>query len=515
MKLSKYGFNVALVLLLVPGIARAENPDLNEAIGTSTGGYAYVGNSGGVGGNGVNGVDTPEDAGINASDLNAFGIKYGNNKIITGHGRCSTRAGTTFNWDTNTYNNVPENFVETLTNQTGQEGAVYCYCKLETYISSGNLSQSLSGPWVLTNDWSDSTSSECADSCAGDCANILSYNDPSYYLSYRTAVFNAYAPSSSASGDAITTQTYVDNALNGKQAKITTTGTNKLMTYGASTGATPGSRDIVTTLGTSTSATTVPTAGPIVTAVNNKQNAVNGTADYVMTGTGTAGTLGEKPVYSATTNYTNALVTAQTINAAAANAANGEMSCHTYVSGQSQTPANCLLWQIVQSAPTGLVIHIDLNTIIGADTSAIAYAATDSLGVNAQGNPQNYGIEGYSSAFAVDYGSNKGVVTGRGACSSASGTSNYNYSTVLDSLPDTSGGHCWCKLDGYTSPSGAQQSLSSRWVYLDNLGNNVISGSTQTQCENACALNCGDHLRYSSAYPVPFGLQIALFNAVQ
>lgn len=509
MKLSFTGLNVALVLLLVPGIARAENPDLMTLIGASSAGTDYAARDN-------NGTDMNSNAstyGLSSSDHNSFAVDYGDSGIIRGHGRCSNRPGDDSAWDTNndTYITISTNFTDNLTDETGQTGAEYCYCGLDSYTASGGSAQSLSGPWLYNGYDSERY---CADYCADDCAFNLDFDAP-LMRGFRSAMFNAYAPSSSASGDAITTQTYVDNKLATKQARITTTGTNKLMTFGNGAGATPGSRDIVTALGTSTTATTVPEVGPIVAGINSKQDAVNGTANYVMTGTGTSGTLGEKPVYSATTNYTNALVTAQTINAAAMDAANSEMSCHTYVSGQSQTPANCLLWQIVQSAPTGLAIHIDLNTIIGADTSAIAYAATNSLGVNAWGNPQNYGIEGYSSAFAVDYGSNKGVVTGRGACSSASGTSDYNYSTVLDSLPDTSGGHCWCKLDGYTSPSGAQQSLSSRWVYLDNLGNNVISGSTQTQCESACATNCGDHLRYSSAYPVPFGLQIALFNAVQ
>ena len=508
MKLSKYGFNVALVLLLVPGIARAENPDLMSLIGASSAGddYAARDNSG----NDIN--SNASTYGLSSSDHNSFAADYGSGGVIRGHGRCSTRAGT-IPWNNDTYETISGNFVETLTDETGQSGAQYCYCGLDSYTPLNGTATALSGPWVFYDVYEGA--GDCADYCAHHCAHLLIY-DYAGNLAFRAAVFNSYAPAGGASGgNAVTTQTYVDNLLSGKQARITTTGTNKLMTYGSSAG-NIGTKDIVSTLGTSTTATTVPEVGPIVAGINSKQDAVNGTANYVMTGTGTAGTLGEKPVYSTTNNYSNALVTAQTINTAATDAANGEMSGHTYVSGQSQTPANCLLWQIVQSAPTGLAIHIDLNTIIGADTSAMAYASTNSLGVNAMGNPQNYGIEGYSSAFAVDYGSNKGVVTGRGACSSASGTdNNYNYLTVLDSLPDTSGGHCWCKLDGYTSPSGAQQSLSSRWVYLANLGNNVISGSTQTQCESACATNCGDHLRYSSAYPVPFGLQIALFNAVQ
>lgn len=480
MKLSFTGFNVALVLLLVPGIARAENPDLNTLIGTSTGGYAYVGNSGGVGGNGVNGVDTSEDVGINASDRNAFGIKYGNNKIITGHGRCSTRAGTTFNWDTNTYNNVPENFVETLTNQTGQEGAVYCYCKLETYIPSGNFSQSLSGPWVLTNDWSDQTSSECADFCASDCASMLSYNDPSYYLSYRTAVFNAYAPSSSVSGNTVTTQTYVDNALNTKQAKITTTGTNKLMTFGNGTGATPGSRDIVSTLGTSTSATTVPETGPIVTAVNNKQNAVNGTADYVMTGTGTAGTLGEKPVYSASAQLSTALVTAQTINTAAMDAANSEMMCHSYVANASQTPENCLLWEIKQSISKPLQSYWqNPSTPYTSSCYRKAYGNYTEGGIVRNDQNGNCSSATVSYLGALNNKSGKwGTVFPYGDISGVSKCVNYiaNPGIATDEQinSQSTGGVCWCKM---------QNPIVSKWAIGMSYGN-------LTNCNKVCAGTC-------------------------
>ncbi len=489
MKLSIYGFNVALVLLLVPGIARAENPDLNTLIGTSTGGYAYVSNSGGIGGNSVNGVDTPEDAGINASDRNAFGIKYGNNKIITGHGRCSTRAGTTFNWDTNTYNNVPENFVETLTNQTGQEGAVYCYCKLETYISSGNLSQSLSGPWVLTNDWSDQTSSECADFCVSDCANMLSYNDPSYYLSYRTAVFNAYAPSSSASGDAITTRTYVDNLLSGKQAKITTTGTNKLMTFGSSAG-NIGTRDIVGTLGTSTTATTVPEVGPIVAGINSKQDIVNGIAGRVMAGTGTAGLLDDKLIYTAPLGFTSSLVTAQTVNSIAADAANNELTCATYAT-PGNTSSECLLWQINTDSAT------KVKVLEPKKGTGYCFKASNGNQLLTACTVENKGEWG---AVFTDY-----TVYGIAMCSSHAIPKNGNafiegyvpnvqnqqfiqdeYDTwVANGRPDSfNGAYCYCKI---TTPS------SSRWV-----GFNYGTPQLRT-CLIGCSGYCGNALKLNES----------------
>lgn len=355
MKLSIYGLNVALVLLLVPGIARAENPDLMTLIGASGEADTYAARDN-------NGEDTNDNAstyGLSSSDHNSFAVDYGNSGIVRGHGRCSTRAGDSGTWNNDTYNVISGNFVDSLTDETGQSGAQYCYCQLDSYTASGGSAQALSGPWVFRSD--DEDADTCADDCALDCADALMFGGADG-LAFRAAMFNAYAPPFNGISS-VTTQTYVDNKLATKQARITQTGTNKLMTFGAGTGATPGSRDIVSTLGTSTSAPTVPETGPIVAAVNNKQNALNGPANFVMTGTGTAGTLGEKPVYSASAQLSTALVTAQTINTAAMDAANSELVCNSYVSGQSQTPENCLLWSINQSLAKPLTTYWQDPTI--------------------------------------------------------------------------------------------------------------------------------------------------------
>ncbi len=332
MKLSFTGFNVALVLLLVPGIAWADDSNLGQIIGiTELGSYAAINNSGQSSGD----VD-PSNYGLTLN--NTFGVNYNNDKgMIRGNARCSATSGS------GQQTEIPD--------QTGQSDANNCFCNLFDYTPSGGSAQSfLSNPWTIV------PVADCANDCADTCGSYLSKLESGNMIAFRSAILPSYVPmSSDGDGSTITTQTYVDNKLATKQAKITTTGTNKLMTYGASTGATPGSRNIVSTLGTSTTATTVPEVGPIVTGLNGKQNTVNGTANFVMTGTGTAGTVGEKPVYSSTNNYDIALVEAQTVNTAATTAANSELSC---------IDNDCLLWQINTSGPAGISTRIYLDPSI-------------------------------------------------------------------------------------------------------------------------------------------------------
>ncbi|MBO4700938.1 MAG: hypothetical protein J5620_04295 [Alphaproteobacteria bacterium] len=485
-------FFVALLSSLTIGSAYADNPDLMSLIGVSSAGsdWAVISNSG---------DDTMGNAStynLSASDHNSFAVDYGNSGVIRGHGRCSTRAGTD-PWSNRTYDVISSNFVDSLTDETGNSGAQYCYCGLDSYTASGGSAQSLSGPWVFNFDAEGAD--DCAVVCAENCVSSLMFDDPGS-LAFRSAVFNAYASGASGGSSGIssvvTTQTYVDNAINAKQAKITTTGTNKLMTYGASTGATPGSRDIVSTLGTSTTATTVPETGPIVAGIANKQDAVNGTANYIMTGTGTAGTVGEKPVYSTTNNYSNALVTAQTVNTAATTAANSELTC---------IDNDCLLWQIRTTTPSGLSIRIDFNPDTSISGTSVCWR-----NLSNEGNYANY--DGTCSASTLSYigasGSKSGKwgtvfsygdVSGITVCSSTTQNSvgtkvaTDAQAAVLDSeyLAQTGTGlgdtelntdyHCWCKME---NPG------TSKWIYV-----NTRNYGSSTRCSDMCVNDCARSVR--------------------
>lgn len=484
MKLSFTGLNVALVLLLVPGIARAENPDLMTLIGASSAGDAYVARDNS--GNDIN--DNASTYGLSSSDHNSFAVDYGSGGVIRGHGRCSTRAGDSGTWDNDTYNVISSNFVDSLTDETGQNGAQYCYCHLDSYTASGGSSESLSGPWVFLDDYGDAV--YCADSCADQCARDLMLDGYAGYLAFRAAVFNAYAPAGGASGgNAVTTQTYVDNALAGKQARITTTGTNKLMTFGSSAG-NIGTKDIVSTLGTSTTATTVPEVGPIVAGINSKQDIVNGIAGRVMAGTGTAGLLDDKLIYTAPLGFTSSLVTAQTVNSIAADAANNELTCAAYAI-PGNTSSECLLWQINTDSAT------KVKVLEPKKGTGYCYKSSNGNQLLTACTVENKGEWG---AVFTDY-----TVYGIAMCSSHAIPRNGNayiqgyvpnvqnqqfiqdeYDTwVANGRQNSFGGdYCYCKI---TSPSG------SRWVgfvYGTVKPGYCYSGSgCPYYCSNALRLN--------------------------
>jgi hypothetical protein len=282
-------------------------------------------------------------------------------------------------------------------------------------------------------------------------------------------VFSALADDSVVSP--VTTKDYVDNALSDKQPLSPITGTNKIMTYGATTGAQTGSRDIETTsIGTDTTADKIAAAGIIVAALNNKQNNVIGTDDWVMTGTNTAGNLGGKPIYSATNNYVNALVTAETVNNAAIAAANSEFSCETYISGAEQIPDNCLIWRIHTDGPTTLPVprySVGDPTIPGTagcyrglsgNSDSNGKCSTDTLNyLGASGNKSGkWGV-------VFPYGEVAGIsVCGTVVGQSFAGTATDAQASILDSEYTAQAGTgvaagpaCWCQM---TLPE------KSKWV---------------------------------------------------
>ena len=126
-----------------------------------------------------------------------------------------------------------------------------------------------------------------------------------------------------ADNSSVTSKKYVDDLMSGYQGKLPGSGANKLMIYDDETGI--GEKAIAATLGNSASATSVPTVGAVKTGLDGKQDAINGTAGYVMTGTGTPGDVGEKPIYGTTTNYSDSLVTAEAVNTGVINAVNSSL----------------------------------------------------------------------------------------------------------------------------------------------------------------------------------------------
>ena len=145
----------------------------------------------------------------------------------------------------------------------------------------------------------------------------------------------------------VTTAGYVDKLAATKQDKLSGT-SGYAVTYGATAGTTNG-RQIVTSLGTSTSAPSLPTTGAVVAGLKAKQNILNGTAGTVVTYTGIEGGTGSRGVYKASGSYstqTDNLAEAGHVNTAVANAFNAHLTCHRFDNSGVQTAEHCLLWNV-------------------------------------------------------------------------------------------------------------------------------------------------------------------------
>ena len=127
-----------------------------------------------------------------------------------------------------------------------------------------------------------------------------------------------------ADNSSVTSKKYVDDFMADYQNKIPGSGTDKLMIYDESPDGI-GEKNIVSLLGSNTNATDVPNVGAVKAGIDGKQDTINGIPGYVMTGTDTAGTVGEKPIYNASANYTDALVTAEAVNTGVINAVNSSL----------------------------------------------------------------------------------------------------------------------------------------------------------------------------------------------
>ena len=146
-----------------------------------------------------------------------------------------------------------------------------------------------------------------------------------------------------ADSASVTSKKYVDDFMTGYQNKIPGSGTNKLMIYDNSDDSI-GEKNIVSSLGNNTSATDVPNVGAVKAGMDGKQDTINGTAGYVMTGTGYDGSVGEKPIYGTSSQYNSALVTAETVNTGVINAVNNSL---IRVNEQWVQSDSGTLWEIV------------------------------------------------------------------------------------------------------------------------------------------------------------------------
>ena len=147
--------------------------------------------------------------GIN--DNNSLAMIYDNGDMISARAICSTRSGTDPWYDDNDgwmhYRVIDSNFIQNLTDETGENGATNCYCKLTGRRDGPNgRLQRLNSPALLSfSDYLDSE--DCAGGCLADCAYMLSVNDLGFEdisipNTYREALFNSVRGASDVPVDA-------------------------------------------------------------------------------------------------------------------------------------------------------------------------------------------------------------------------------------------------------------------------------------------------------------------------
>ena len=143
----------------------------------------------------------------------------------------------------------------------------------------------------------------------------------------------------------VSSKAYVDASVATKQAALAGSGANVAVTFPATAGGTPNSRTIGTTV---TTGDNLVTTGGVNTALNEKQQKINGTADTVVTYTGTAGGTGQKAVYNSSGAYAaGALAEAQHVNDTVIEGFNSHLTCANPNDG-------CTLWQM--NTLTGTIV---------------------------------------------------------------------------------------------------------------------------------------------------------------
>ena len=115
-----------------------------------------------------------------------FAIYFGYHGMVTGRATCSTKKGNRYiSGDKITGTTI----YNTVTDETGQEGAKYCYCQLNEYTDTNGVKiKFLSAPWVFYDDMRDDVG--CHHQCPRYCSIYLN-NYASTYAWLREAMFKS------------------------------------------------------------------------------------------------------------------------------------------------------------------------------------------------------------------------------------------------------------------------------------------------------------------------------------
>ncbi len=159
--------------------------DIGETIGEEAGANsAYIKNDGSFSEMNFDGKGSKGQEYYGISGPMSFAVDYAGKGILTGHGRCSTQAG-----DNNNETWTDPTIVNNLTDETGQEGATYCYCQVDGFTPTGGDKVIVtSAPWVFISGGF-GFAHNCADGCAYGCAYRLR-SDGVGDLAVRAAVMN-------------------------------------------------------------------------------------------------------------------------------------------------------------------------------------------------------------------------------------------------------------------------------------------------------------------------------------
>ncbi len=123
--------------------------------------------------------------GINGA--NTWALDYGANGMLIGQARCSTQSGQGV-WNYSTNSAQTPTITSNLTDETGQEGAQYCYCNVTGYTPNGGTLQAVSSSWVFSYDHGGAVG--CSESCASQCAYSMTGTGVNL-LAFRAALLGA------------------------------------------------------------------------------------------------------------------------------------------------------------------------------------------------------------------------------------------------------------------------------------------------------------------------------------
>ena len=245
-----------------------------------------------------------------------------------------------------------------------------------------------------------------------------------------------------------------------------------------------------------------------------------GAGETVMTYTATGnGQIGERGLYSDISSYDattdgDKLITASALNATFTNLPTTQttkLECANQADG-------CTLWTIVDQTAYGTsgngTTTIDLASIMGM-SQGTGNAYRNNSGDNSW-NASTYGVT-QNGTWVVDYGNGKRI-SGKSQCSTRgvsipwyANSYTFGSDNFASTLPDASGGYCYCQLDGYTTNGdnwGNMTALSAPWVFSTD-----YSDYGSSVCANGCVETCANVLLSGDADFLAF--RAAVFNSVQ